>query len=144
MHRSLSARRWVAGELNALTTIIGLRWMVNRKYTGTGVIECKRGCDPSSGWTTSFPRRRQRSTPLLPRSSLDLVSTTRHPICVFHSVSSVYHVTNDFFWRSFLRWVLFLLLIYSYFLETVSDDAGWQLALTYTSYRNTWYSTERK
>ena len=61
----VTARRWVAGELNALTTIIGLRWMVNRKYTGTGVIECKRGYDPSSGWTTSFPRRRQRSPPLL-------------------------------------------------------------------------------
>lgn len=34
-------RRWVAGELNALTRIIGLRWMVNGKYTGTAVIEYK-------------------------------------------------------------------------------------------------------
>lgn len=33
--------RWVAGELNALTRIIGLRWMVNGKYTGTAVIEYK-------------------------------------------------------------------------------------------------------
>lgn len=42
MHRLPLQRRREVGELNALTTITGLRRMRNRKYTECQVIECER------------------------------------------------------------------------------------------------------